>query len=173
MTNEIMKTSFPRLWFRRKLPVHKSREKGERRKREGKKKRVKGCYVSRCKMGWWNMYKWRTMRRHARSNNSLESLTTPSGDFFFLPRCSNFSITPASMETFWHFLFFFLSLSPTHSRWIFYFNIMLILACALSLSLKRDSKRRERDRDDVNYRSACLLFFLFFFYPLHMYECDE
>lgn len=110
------------------------------------------------------MYKWRTMRRHARSNNSLESLTTPSGDFFFLPRCSNFSITPASMETFWHFLFFFsLSLSPTHSRWIFYFNIMLILACALSLSLKRDSKRRERDRDDVNYRSACLLFFLFFF----------
>ena len=40
---------------------------------------------------------------------------------------------------------------------------MLILACALSLSLKRDSKRRERDRDDVNYRSACLLFFLFFF----------
>lgn len=164
MTNEIMKTSFPRLWFRRKLPVHKSREKGERRKREGKKKRVKGCYVSRCKMGWWNMYKWRTMRRHARSNNSLESLTTPSGDFFFLPRCSNFSITPASMETFWHFLFFFsLSLSPTHSRWIFYFNIMLILACALSLSLKRDSKRRERDRDDVNYRSACLLFFLFFF----------
>lgn len=126
-------------------------------------KRVKGCYISRCKMGWWNMYKWRTMRRHARSNNSLESLTTPSGDFFFLSRCSNFSITfPSPPYGNLHFLFFFF-FSPTHSRWIFYFNIMLILACASSLPLKRDSKRRERDRNDVNYRSACLFFFFFFY----------
>lgn len=95
------------------------KEKEEKRE----KKRVKGCYVSRCKMGWWNMYKWRTMRRHARSNNSLESLTTPSGDFFFLPRCSNFSITPASMETFWHFLFFSLSLSLQHIHAEYFISI--------------------------------------------------
>lgn len=171
MTNEIMKTSFPRLWFRRKLPVHKSREKGERRKREGKKKRVKGCYVSRCKMGWWNMYKWRTMRRHARSNNSLESLTTPSGDFFFLPRCSNFSITPASMETFWHFLFFFsLSLSNTFTlNILFQYNAYPRVCIIIVVKKRFETKGKRSRRCKLPFR----VFALFFFYPLHMYECDE
>lgn len=171
MTNEIMKTSFPRLWFRRKLPVHKSREKGERRKREGKKKRVKGCYVSRCKMGWWNMYKWRTMRRHARSNNSLESLTTPSGDFFFLPRCSNFSITPASMETFWHFLFFF-SLSNTFTlNILFQYNAYPRVCIIIVVKKRFETKGKRSRRCKLPFRVFAL--FSFFFYPLHMYECDE
>lgn len=112
-------------------------------------------------MGWWNMYKWRTMRRHARSNNSLESLTTPSGDFFFLPRCSNFSITPASMETFWHFLFFFsLSLSNTFTlNILFQYNAYPRVCIIIVVKKRFETKGKRSRRCKLPFRVFALFFF--------------
>lgn len=103
------------------------------------------------------------MRRHARSNNSLESLTTPSGDFFFLPRCSNFSITPASMETFWHFLFFFsLSLSNTFTlNILFQYNAYPRVCIIIVVKKRFETKGKRSRRCKLPFRVFALFFFFF------------
>lgn len=114
------------------------------------------------------MYKWRTMRRHARSNNSLESLTTPSGDFFFLSRCSNFSITLPSppMETFiFSFFFFFFSNTFTLNI-LFQYNAYPRVCIIIAVKKRFETKGKRSKRCKLPFRVFVLFFF---FYLLHMY----